>query len=1264
MQNLNDLAATVQIHLTILNSTTATPQQIQVADGSLATLTKSLNPATSLQLSKHLLSHVFTASGSAPSIPSIHFAFRILEVHLLQSEQPWANFPDDIRAALRELSTTIISSLQPSHPPILKEKAVKLLSDIALREWPQRWDGFIDQLLADAAPSHIACAVLAELSDAIHEFSDRIQSARRQDLRRALAITLPQTLVYITKTIQQAHDSKNEHLFRIAMKCLCSFIKWADLHTLFNASVPAACISFLANVHVRDAALDGLNSLVSRHFQVLKSPLEEAVNNATSYSFRSLFSGLLRFIADSPSLLCFAPFALVPPLDAFHPLTIAFTKPSDLNAITAEDFSFCLRFFAMFAELGSTHFFSSYLFERKNKPIVLSEEEGMFASAYVDIMAVALSTPCNELQFTVLPFFTSVSSALMKNPNCATVARGRFISYFTTAFLQSSCAAIINLPNDGVRAHFTELIEEENLQVICSYVVNARMISTFTATAKISPDQAVSVSMERLMGLLHSLPLTPLASSVGSGPQAGSTAAGVLHPGARQRGLVVADGTPHGWKFGSFDATQVDAWRACVDAACTSVEGVAAGVMMGESGSTMDQMINLMRKVFVIVHPLKDASFETVKPHALRMLHPLYTRDGEARAACMETLLSLAAANGNSGGQGVFRSKVLSSLSSVLRRLCQAGVSEIGTFSKPLCDYAIEAIGSNNFKSMEKINLMESALASLMALPNLADQTDGVERVLNPLLSLVSSAPITQAIQTPQNLLSFLENGMAADVRKMCEAFFLIEAAMHQMVRPLAKSSVRIPIPGILSRSIAPKAVEISSLLITSLHGMCELTSVDSGRMEALRNMIHPTCREIAFLLNLDVVESAPRGIVPIAEAAVGDVSGVMVASAGEQRSSDALAAVCLAPPDKRYGLLRERLRDLRRGGYEMMRAGLYSGATLSETHLRALLTAVCSFRERIEPFHMQSVIARIVLPLLSFGVCGAGSEFLQRVGGTGFDGLLQVMGEHIVVAQRGAGSFSTTRVMEFARDHSRDLIARAVADMLAAMYPKAEVGGEAKVEVKQRMTFVPPVLRVEGLGMGIVQLWKSVCDVTVNGQLDYGSARVALNLAVTAADLAGPGDFAVFGGLLTSALRTAVLGSRKAGDETAGPAAIGAVTAVLKRWPEESRAVLVGTLGRGREDVTSWISECIAAFVDAGDAAVAKAKRHRVVVKTLVERVAEVEGLKMAVTQTVHALPEKMKTAGHSARSARRRRVEGSDGEPELTDVALDSLYGEGEPL
>lgn len=1317
MTDTNQLAGVAQSHLAVLNTPSATPAQISQANSALDTLKNALTPATALQLANVLLAPLFPVPTTSPSLSSIHFAFHVIDGNLLHSAQPWTAFPDDIRSSVRTLATTIISQLGDTHPSLLRQKAVVLLVALALREWPQRWPDFLDHLLQPSTPPPIACHVLQDLSDQIHVFSDRIQHNRRQELRQAMALSLPQTLGYITRVLDTAVSQGVQSTTDLVLECLHSFVHWADLRALFSASIPSACIALLKRIETRDAALRVLETLVTRQFTSVRPPNPDedktaktenpaAAAAATALALNpeivlreSLFPALLQFVAEQThGMLALIPFSLLEPAGMFPQLKSCFETSTSIDSIDEEEYSFFVQFMSVMSQLGNSHFVSTFLYSKRTKKFDLSEADATCAAAYIDLITVCAASPSAAIQLSVLPFLNTLSSALAKHPaGSVEIANDKLIRFVAIALLQ--CTSVVQVrPAVGANSNpiydrFRELDDLDDVQAVSASTIPQRFVAVSSVASRVVPDIAVQFAIERFKRILELKPTSTSVNTVRSTEAFSGT--------FRQRGFVISNGTQHGWTFGPFSLDCVSEWRACVEAACHFVDAVSVGVFNQNSqnqaiSSSKIYLTENMHAIFDFVQPNTEEIVIPVKPHLLRVLHPLYSIDEERLGKCIETLLEMAVScDRMPQGQSSrgFRGKIFSALSTMLRKLGNSNVKGIGRFWEPLCNYTSTAIAGQELTSMHKINLMEASLATVMVLNDVSTQSDGVERVLNPLLGFLSSEQVTAVLRTPIDLLNFLQKGDPAHVEKVCQAFLMLEAAMHQLVRPISKMNTPIPLPTSLSRTVAPKAVEISCLLITSLHRIYASTGAELGRTdEDMINIIQPTCREISYVLNIDAAENIPKGMSELVEhggAAVNnntvivpDETGVKP-SQGELRSAQILKANGVQPPDERQSRLRERLRDLRRSGYEIMRAAIFSGAAESDVHVRAIVQAAfaTSGQNSLEPLHALSLLSRVAAPLLSFSVCEAGGAYLQTAGGRGLCAFLEYLRDLALGAQRGTQFFSDTRVQDLTREGSRYMIGRAGAESISGMLPRIEPaiqtekdknkGESTNEKEKEKPPFLPRPLRTPITFNSIISLWAVLCS----GANDQGAARIALSSLSHGVDLASRNatDFMLYAPLCDAALKIAVVlrGGSAPADEGAGQAAITALVSIIRKWPQEfgMRVVQMTSAEQEQKDeVTKWVGECINSVTADVVQSASRAKKHRVYVRTLVERLAQMEGIDTSSPSTVHALPEKLSAILHANKTRNRQLRSGPKGgdrdEIELTDNALDSLFGEGDPL
>lgn len=1163
-------------------------------------------------------------------------------------------FAEEIRVNLRSLATNLIQQIRPTHPQLFVQKAVSLICALALREWPQRWPEFIDELLSQQNTPSVVCRVLDELSEEVHVFTTHIQNARRQDLRQALGFSLPQTLPYVTSVARTAHTNADTDTLLSALHCLQSFVLWADLKAVFDAGVPVACVGLLRETALRDEALRTLEALVSRPVPVTPVAEHHASPDYPGASFRDiLFPQLLQLLTESRRMLYFAPFSSITPYAAFPALHEARAQPAHPDAIDADEHEFAVRFFSMLSQLGIQHFVSSYLFPRKGAPPTeLTHEQAMCAAMFMDVMAAALATPSEAMRAGVQPFFSVVVSTMCKHTGdvqskalperVATLVD--FISRLTT---DVALIIMIRLPTDSASKAFADVDPDEGTSQNHFVTRINRASATVANIARIAPDMAVKMTLSRLQRLLNCAP-----ARIGTR---------VIDDDRR---FIVSDGKQYGWTFGEFDEGTVDAWKACVEGMCTAVDAIAGAL---KDGKVMGELESKMRSLCEMVFARSDEIFMLVKAQLLRAFHPIYAKDEQAMATCVKTLLDMASSGVGEAKEQ--RERALNSLSGIMRRLNVAKPQCIGRFSLPLCKYSQEANTNKGILTSHKILLMEAAFSCVMGLSNVNEQSKLAGTVIMPLLEVLSGDAVRNAFATPLGLLTMFCDGKRDEVDFIMNALMLVEAGMHQIVRTAKKGSETLKLPGILSRAVAPKAIEIACPLIVSLHSMfnCAKMGFMSNQAE-LMSMLHPTSRELAYLLNLDTLPHFPKHINDMSEFAEG--SG---ASRGELASMEILKAKGVTPPDLRHARIRELLRNARRSAYELVRAAILSGATLSTVHVQGIVSAISTDIEMMEPLHFMLLVNRIIAPLMSMRVCGAGNDFLA----TCVNGLVRIVRsarEQVSAGQKGVEIFSSTAQMDMVRENSRRMFPKAAADFLLGMYPR--LNAEQRESFLKNGPFIPAPLRVEGLASEILELWRVLCGGDGGFKsVEQGGAKVAFQAVSDAVDLSGKGLFEMFRHLCVCALAVGVsVASDMDGDVERS--SVAALTSIIQKWPTESEKAMREAVGEERAEVCELISECVTKVVQMesvngggvgkeGSAGSTKMKKYRALVRHLFERIATREGIRVDSDKVVHALPEKLMIRAVRAGGKRGNRRSGQAMEEvELTDNALDSLFGEGEPL
>ncbi|KAG8461337.1 hypothetical protein KFE25_010524 [Diacronema lutheri] len=118
-----------------------------------------------------------------------HFAMHTL-VELVRAR--WPSLAELRRAELKALALQLVGLLgEAAEPAFIAGAAVRLVCELAVREWPQRWPELVDELLraAERSPRHAALALecMSSLADEVREHtSARLPDARHAELCKSL----------------------------------------------------------------------------------------------------------------------------------------------------------------------------------------------------------------------------------------------------------------------------------------------------------------------------------------------------------------------------------------------------------------------------------------------------------------------------------------------------------------------------------------------------------------------------------------------------------------------------------------------------------------------------------------------------------------------------------------------------------------------------------------------------------------------------------------------------------------------------------------------------------------------------------------------------------------------------------------------------------------------------------------------------------------------------------------------------------------------
>ncbi|KAI0562963.1 Armadillo-like helical domain containing protein [Gracilaria domingensis] len=994
--------------------------------------------------------------------------------------------------------------------------------------------------------------------------------------------------------------------------------------------VPQACFTLICNPRsdVRNEVLNALLHFVGRTFP--SAIVSEGDFNPTT-AFRQVFLGLLNVAGQTPLVLAPLSRSLVPPTDAFPPLKEAWFKSAPIESVDEEAHEFTVKFFEVLSKLGTTHFPSSFL-ARTNHANDLSNNDRELAAAFVDLMTAGLTCPSYVLRETVFIFFTSTTAYVSRKE-----IRSELALFLVTRFLHGTTAGVLKFARYPEVDKYGEVdYDGDDVSLtVARRKLNGHMYGALRTVTHILPEVSALFILSRFVRLI-SLQLPNSKYPLVSGP----------------RGPIVCpDSDGQSWNFG--DVVDRRAWRYCIDTTYPTVDAICQAAANKVSAEVRIQMIALQRQAFEVIIAWNDVELLVPKIHALRVLFLLYSTEPQKLDACIEAFASII---DNPNTPTTARSRACVSLRSVYRRLSQSKDAHIGRFANMLCDYAVNTLLNPKFRDQDKMQLVEASVACVMSIPGAKEAEQKIERMLMPLINTLSSAKALSVFQSPVTFLEFLMKGSVDEVSPIVCAFNVLSSSMHQISRPVAKekgSKLNLT-SGMLSHAIAPKAVEVVSVLLPTLHAFFNPAKFPRDKTDKLRyNVLLPTCKYLVYLVNLDSSEILKRvgdGHESYEERPRAFREGPSVQ---EERSYDILSSYGIDPPDRQFAWIRETLHSLRISGYETIRACVLSGVTKSPTHLNTLLRAFCMDFQCLEPYHLLGIVSRILGPLLSFSIVSADPSFLENVAQSEVPKLLHHVGEHIAASIQGADTFSDTSALDIYRGCCRSWLRRAATNLISGMYP---FPGEKNEPVGPQFDeYFPPQFQVPVLGAALYSLWLSACNPGKDAN-DKTSFQFPFAVISRAAGVSPRSQFHFFGRLLEASFRAAVLNAGETSTTVDAP--VGAMFAIIRKWPVESGRQLEAALGQSAV-LQQWVSECIHQIASTDQ--VSKPKKQKSLLRNLVNRIADHEGTAFKKEKKVNVLPEKL-VAINAKRSAKRAR--GDLDELELGEGALDSLFGEGDPL
>ncbi|EQC30365.1 hypothetical protein SDRG_11942 [Saprolegnia diclina VS20] len=173
-----------------------------------------------------------------------HFALHVVENYI---RVHWKNCSADETVQYRSTLLNIVAShVAADEPSFIKEKLVKVLADIAKRQFPQRWPDLLEQLLSLWSMGPIQAEIVMLLFRSIAEdcvsssFNSTIPPIRRKDILQGLNACFPTLfpLVYQQLEMQYAqlqspsadHKTANAVILA-ALQMMKEFLDWMPVNT-------------------------------------------------------------------------------------------------------------------------------------------------------------------------------------------------------------------------------------------------------------------------------------------------------------------------------------------------------------------------------------------------------------------------------------------------------------------------------------------------------------------------------------------------------------------------------------------------------------------------------------------------------------------------------------------------------------------------------------------------------------------------------------------------------------------------------------------------------------------------------------------------------------------------------------------------------------------------------------------------------------------------------------------------------------------------
>lgn len=1244
--SLPQLLQSASLSLEALNAPNSNSSTISQANNNLEAIKNTLTANTVIPFAEALLSPLLSNPPQPISLHIIHFGFHVIDVLLLSAPTPWSDFPEQLRQRVRSIAVILFDAINmsPTLPNLVAEKTIALVSGLAIREWPQNWPEFLDTLLNSTSQPKYVCKVLTVLAEDVFEYPHLIVASRRQELSRAMTLTLKDTLRYIITATENAFRTNDEPTLMEAVITLKHFVTWAHLRPLFAMGVPRACILLLKRRGVRMEAAKVLRFLGKRDFENVNSeiPADYAdSNHLNAHHFRDvMFTGMLEAVCQSPMIN----FLQMSNINfRFLRQSIETAPRTNMQLVfDPDEHAFHVALMKVVVDMGRNNFMSGYIINKRNIVVELAAQQQEIALGFIELLLATFCGPSLLIRKIAYRFFSHIITGIRKNGQELFLVNA-VSQHIYSSFTYAAVLSAIEFPPecDDRRPKFDEIdqdLDEEYMAESLTTFHNKVNI-TLVIISMSTPQNMVMLFLGLLSDLLAYPPKEPMSADF----------QGLLNTKPRNPkalGLIRSDGAQYEWKFGKSVYMAFPPWKAALQAVALASDSVTSGAFYKPSLQNIDDALKLfdvdpimqkLRRCFEQVLQISDPAFFALQSTVLRSLWPLYSKDNKALEQTFQILIRQGSDMQLPTG---IRFKACLTISVLCRRLNKYGLQKLKDYRQPMCDLCASALQSATFETHNKALLVDACVSIILATGDLKERTQYIEKLLHPIMMQLSSPNVLQPLTTPMSLFEFMKNSEFSQLSQLQQAFHLLEVCEHRITRGSCRKHRRVN-QNALSASIAPKGVDIAYMLVKTLHGLYNPTKFPST--DAVRaSMLLPSCKEFTIMLNL---ESGPHWKIESFE----EEKMPREMSLVEKKSREIIAQFGFKAPDKQQSHAREFLMHLRRSGYDILRSAILSGVSNSARHFGMVLEAITCDCHYAEPLHLKRLTRKVLATLFSFEVASSDTQIVEKLEHSNLADLLKVIREHIEASKHeGVHVSCDVPLLDIARDYGRLGLGRSAAEMLVAMYPTVDKMFAPQLE---GFWFTPRVLSLPNIGNQLIQMWQAICCLT-RGCSDNGASRVGLDLVATSVQIAPENCFDMYKDFVKISLETAVQFSGM--PDSVLTQAIGALLGLIRKWPKQVGNTLMEIAGQDVE-AKGWVQKALESVHDSNT----KTKKHRAVLRRLAEKLSVRAGLVRTNTEKVKALPNRLRVVNPAREAKQEHQVD-----VVLGDTTLDSLFGDGAPM